>query len=259
GADGDHADLAMAYRAAAGRPGDRLRGPVPAPAADGVRPVPRRPGADQDQHGAGARASRHRALARPVHAGFHGTLVRRCHAADSRERPAVSEQDSAVERFLAQCAAAGLVEGAPDPVVLAPALCLPVRREAWRDAASIAREHGLRWSAFWASEAPGGCEACAVLEAGGRHVVLRAAVPDGQALPSHAPVYAAADRPERHAHDLLGIAFDGRPDERRWVRHAAWPAGEFPLRRDFAPGAQPAPTPPDDRYPFATAQGPGVV
>ena len=171
----------------------------------------------------------------------------------------MSETDSALDRIVAQCAAAGLVEGAPDQVVLAPALCLPVRREAWRQAASIACEHGLRWSAFWASEAAGGFEACTVLEAGGRHVVLRAAVPDGQPLPSHAPVYAAADRPERHAHDLLGIAFDGRPDERRWVRHAAWSAGEFPLRRDFAPRARPEPTPPDDRYPVATAQGPGVV
>jgi Ni,Fe-hydrogenase III large subunit/NADH:ubiquinone oxidoreductase subunit C len=164
-----------------------------------------------------------------------------------------------LERFVAQCVAAGIVQGAPDPVVLAPAVCLPVQREAWRTVAEMARASGLRWSAFWASEAADGLEAFAVLEAGGRHLVLRAAVPDGQALPSQAPVYSAADRPERHAHDLLGIVFAGQLDDRRWTRHAAWAAGEFPLRRGHTAEGSTDATPPDVHYPFATAHGGAVV
>jgi Ni,Fe-hydrogenase III large subunit/NADH:ubiquinone oxidoreductase subunit C len=171
----------------------------------------------------------------------------------------MSEVTCPVDEFLAQCAAAGLAEGAPDHGVLAPATCLPVRGEAWRAAAEHAHALGLRWSAFWASETETGFEAFAVLEAAGRHVVLRSAVQAGEALPSQAPVYPAADRPERHAHDLLGIEFAGQPDDRRWTRHAAWPADEFPLRRDYAADRTGEPTPPDVRYPFATAQGAGVV
>jgi Ni,Fe-hydrogenase III large subunit/NADH:ubiquinone oxidoreductase subunit C len=171
----------------------------------------------------------------------------------------VSAPASAMECFLAQCAAAGIAGGAPDPQALAPAICLPVRRSAWRSAAEAARAQGLRWSAFWASEAATGFEAFALLEADGRHVVLRAGLPRGRALPSQTPVYPAADRPERHARDLLGIPFEGQPDDRRWTRHAAWPAGEFPLRRGFPLGRPSEATPPDDRYPFATAHGAGVV
>jgi Ni,Fe-hydrogenase III large subunit len=164
-----------------------------------------------------------------------------------------------LERFLASCTAAGHAEGAADPGVLAPAICLPVRAAAWCQVARTAHAQGLRWSAFWAAETAAGHEAFAVFEVDGRHVVLRAALPQGHALPSQAPVYPAADRPERHAHDLLGIAFDGQPDSRRWVRHAAWPAGQFPLRRDYPGLAVPGPTPPDEHYPFAAVQGPGVV
>lgn len=171
----------------------------------------------------------------------------------------MSEGGSVIERMLAACAGEDIAAGASDAVALAPATCLPVRPARWRDAARAARVLGLRWSAFWASEAQSGHEAFAVLEGGGRYLVLRALLPQGDALPSQAPVYPAADRPERHAHDLLGIEFEGQPDNRRWVRHLAWAAHEFPLRREFPADRAPGPTPPDDRYPFATAQGAGVV
>ena len=43
--------------------------------------------------------------------------------------------------------------------------------------------------------------------------------------------FPAALRMERATYDLLGIASTAR-DRRGWYRHNAWPATEFPLRRD---------------------------
>jgi Ni,Fe-hydrogenase III large subunit len=166
---------------------------------------------------------------------------------------------SPLDRFVEACTSEGLAAGAPDDGPLAPAVCLPLDASAWRDAAGIARALGLRFSAFWASERGEGLEVFALLEGGGRYLVLRALVPEGRTLPSQAPVYPAADRPERHARDLLGLVLEGQPDNRRWVRHAAWSAQEAPLRRAFPADRDPGETPPDDRYPFASAQGAGVV
>ena len=38
---------------------------------------------------------------------------------------------------------------------------------------------------------------------------------------------------QRAAFDLLGISAVGAHDRRKWLRHAAWPADVFPLRKDF--------------------------
>ncbi|HRP34361.1 MAG TPA: NADH-quinone oxidoreductase subunit C [Gammaproteobacteria bacterium] len=164
-----------------------------------------------------------------------------------------------LDRFLDGCTAGEMASGAPDPRALAPAMLLPLRVSRWRDAAALARSIGLRFSALWASERVDGLEVFSVLEADGRHIVLRTMVPDGQELYSLAPVYPAADRPERHAHDLLGLQLVQQPDSRRWLRHAAWSAQEYPLLRAFPAQRDPGPVPPDDRYPFAVAQGAGVV
>ena len=164
-----------------------------------------------------------------------------------------------LERFLAACAAEGHAEGAADQEVLAPAICLPLHARAWSRVAELARAQELRWCAFWAAETDGGHEVFSVLEAAGQHLVLRASVAHGQPLPSQAMIYAAADRPERHAHDLLGTTFERQPDSRRWVRHAAWEADQFPLRRDFPTAVPTRQTPPDEHYAFASVQGQGVV
>jgi Ni,Fe-hydrogenase III large subunit len=39
---------------------------------------------------------------------------------------------------------------------------------------------------------------------------------------------------ERHTHDMFGIAFVAHPDNRRWTRHQAWDAKQFPLRKSFS-------------------------
>ena len=73
--------------------------------------------------------------------------------------------------------------------------------------------------------------------------------------PGIADIYPAANRMQRACADLLGI----RPDEadgRKWLRHGAWPANAFPLRKDFESAARFAPEP--DRYPFVAVAGEGV-
>lgn len=166
----------------------------------------------------------------------------------------------ALEALLDACAEAGIELGAQDARNLAPATVLPVSAPDWNRAAQAAKAAGLRWSALWVDARDDGFDAFCVLEGSGEYLVLRTHADADQPLPSHAAVYAAADRPERHAHDLLGINFADAPDTRRWTRHQAWAEGNFPLRPD-----QPAlpdelsDTPPDSDYPFATAQGAGVV
>jgi Ni,Fe-hydrogenase III large subunit/NADH:ubiquinone oxidoreductase subunit C len=163
------------------------------------------------------------------------------------------------DRFIAACAAQGLSSGAVDTSTLAPATCIGIYREQWANAAVAAKALGLRWCALWIRELDQVFEAFCCLAAGGRYVILRTRFAENEKLPSHAPLYSAADRPERHAHDLLGVLFADQPDARRWTRHLAWSEKEFPLRRQSPPDAAREPTPPDDRYPFIAAHGASVV
>jgi len=85
-------------------------------------------------------------------------------------------------------------------------------------------------------------------------------------LPAENPVYLdlagifpAANRMQRAARDLVGIAFEGGPgggDARPWLRHGAWPADWFPLRHDAGP-ADEFPNPPSD-YAFVQVGGEGA-
>jgi Ni,Fe-hydrogenase III large subunit/Ni,Fe-hydrogenase III component G len=74
--------------------------------------------------------------------------------------------------------------------------------------------------------------------------------------PGLAGIYPAAGRMQRACADLLGIRPDEGADERKWLRHGAWPGDAFPLRKDFDPGARFAQEP--DRYPFVPVAGEGV-
>jgi Ni,Fe-hydrogenase III large subunit len=92
------------------------------------------------------------------------------------------------------------------------------------------------------------------------YLVARTQVqPATPTLPSHTPYFIAANRPERHIRDMLGISFTDHPDARRWTRHRAWKQSEHPLRRNFpVAGNPPAQTPPNDNYRFLFAHGSGV-
>ncbi len=143
---------------------------------------------------------------------------------------------------------------------LAPAEEFGVTRARWVAAAVAMRAARQRLSSLWVEEHGNSLLVTALFEHGGVYTALRTRTRTSAAsVPSIAPVHVAANRLERHARDLFGIVFEGHPDNRRWVRHQAWQAGEFPLRRTFpVQGSPHTPTPPDRDYPYAMASGAGV-
>jgi Ni,Fe-hydrogenase III large subunit/Ni,Fe-hydrogenase III component G len=72
--------------------------------------------------------------------------------------------------------------------------------------------------------------------------------------PGIADLFPAASRMQRAAYDLVGVHAQGGADHRKWLRHGAWPAGQFPLRKDFEVTFETAP----DHYPFIRVEGEGV-
>jgi len=119
---------------------------------------------------------------------------------------------------------------------LSPAHALYLDIEDWGRFAAVARDQSLRWCAIWAllqDEETLLLNAC--FEKDGDYVVARASLPLSRpVLPSHTPIYPAANRPERHMQDMYGVLFSNHPDHRRWVRHQAWSEDEYPLRSDFS-------------------------
>jgi len=78
--------------------------------------------------------------------------------------------------------------------------------------------------------------------------------------PSIAHLFPAAARMERATRDLLGIvstAPEQQPDQRGWLRHNAWPANVYPLRRD-TPEPRTQNLEPSTPYPFVQVEGDGV-
>lgn len=191
--------------------------------------------------------------------------------------------------FLNLLTEAGIVIRTASPLVW------QIEAEHWRTFAELAMLHHYRWVAGWVEENPpqspfikgeendssqslflkeeatkdspplqrggGGIfmvNAC--FEKNGTYLVLRTTVNlNHPVLPSQATVYPAANRSERHSHDMFGITFTDHPDPRRWTRHQAWGKQDFPLRKDFPlQGSPPAITPPDRHYDFIKGYGEGV-
>lgn len=146
------------------------------------------------------------------------------------------------------------------PPGLAPARLLSVRAEDWGRLAQEARNWECRWVAGFGEDTGEEILINACFEREGDYLIARTRVPRAApVLPSHTPHYPAADRPERHTQDLLGVVFTGHPDARRWTRHRAWKEAEFPLRKDFpVTGRANNHTTPDDGYRFLQAHGSGV-
>jgi len=145
---------------------------------------------------------------------------------------------------------------------LAPAHVLEIDHEDWGRAASQAVDFACRWAGVWADQIdPETLRLFCLLEKAGDYLILTTDLPLATPLvASHTPWFPAANRPERHIQDLWGIAFGDHPDARRWIRHRAWPEDRYPLRSDFPVEGEPqgSTTPPDDDYPFESAQGAGV-
>jgi Ni,Fe-hydrogenase III large subunit len=143
---------------------------------------------------------------------------------------------------------------------LEPARQLLIHADDWGRLAHEAKNWECRWVAAWGEDTGEKIIVSVCFEREGDYVIARAPVEYATPiLPSHAPHYAAADRPERHIQDMLGIVFTDHPDSRRWTRHQAWKDGDYPLRKNFPlAGNPPAQTAPDDGYRFLYAQGSGV-
>lgn len=171
----------------------------------------------------------------------------------------------AVAELLAQLEQQGIGARVRPPSGLNPAISLALEPDHWASVAKTAHLLGFRWVAGWAIDGTGGGRpftpvVLACLEKQGQFAVLRAELGPGETrLPSQARCYPGARRPERHTRDAFGIDFAGHPDHRPWLRHQAWTADQFPLRKDFPrDGTPPARTPPDQHYPFHAAEGSGV-
>src|SRR5579863_1791119 len=154
----------------------------------------------------------------------------------------------------------GILVREVSPPGLGRARLLEVRVEDWGHLARQAKELNARWVAGWGEDTGEAIVLNAVFENAGVYFIARTSVARANPiLPTQALYYPAADRPERHTQDLLGVTFSDHPNPHRWTRHQAWTESQYPLRKDFAVAGQPpAPTPPDSAYTFLRAQGSGV-
>ncbi len=130
----------------------------------------------------------------------------------------------------------------------------------WGKAAAVLATNRVRWCAVWGEHRPPGIHVFAVVAGRNGYLLLRTFVSEQQgALPSQTPSFPAADRLERYLQDMFGVRFIGHPDPRRWMRHQAWHAGQYPLLKTFPLAGTPVEmTPPDCRYPFLPVDGEGV-
>jgi Ni,Fe-hydrogenase III large subunit/Ni,Fe-hydrogenase III component G len=129
-----------------------------------------------------------------------------------------------------------------------------------RAAAQAARARKARLVALWASdERPRGGGFALHFALGLPAGLLWVSVPLEATHPRYpgiADLFPAAGRMQRAAYDLTGVHALDSPDHRKWLRHAAWPGGEFPLRKDFDAAARHPVG--EDRYPFVRVEGEGV-
>jgi Ni,Fe-hydrogenase III large subunit/NADH:ubiquinone oxidoreductase subunit C len=145
-----------------------------------------------------------------------------------------------------------------------PALkLLTIENSRWLTAIKVATEYELRFASIWAQEKFDHFEVNAVFEHAGSYLLLRTQTELAKpTIASITPLYPAADRLERHAHDLLSIVFTDHPNFQRWTRHKAWSENEFPLRHDFVDSAvkprNDRVTPPDNDYQFLQANGASI-
>ena len=106
----------------------------------------------------------------------------------------------------------------------------------WRACCEDFAARGGRLVALWGSDAGGTYEMHAVLADAADLIVLTLPLA-GTAYPDLSELFPAASRMQRAAQDLLGLVAEGAADTRKWLRHAAWPAERFPLRKSRSENA----------------------
>ena len=108
-----------------------------------------------------------------------------------------------------------------------PAWCATVDAAMWRHAAQDVREKGGRLVALWGA----GAAVHMTLTIRSGLVWLKLPLMPQQLLyPDISDIFPAANRMQRAAFDMVGVRADSR-DQRRWLRHGAWPGDQFPLAR----------------------------
>jgi Ni,Fe-hydrogenase III large subunit/Ni,Fe-hydrogenase III component G len=138
-----------------------------------------------------------------------------------------------------------------------PAWQASIRPESLRPVAEKARAQKARLVALWASDER--TSFALHVAFGLRAGLLWLTVPlerEHPRYPGIADLFPAASRMQRAAYDLVGVHAQGGADHRKWLRHGAWPAGVFPLRKDFDAAMTFAAMP--DQYPFVRVEGEGV-
>jgi len=111
-----------------------------------------------------------------------------------------------------------------------------------------------RLIALWASHEPPGHAIDAAFAAPEGLVWITAPLTEPR-YPAIDDLFPAASRMQRAAYDLAGVRAEGSGDERKWLRHGAWPDGVFPLRKDFTSRDFERAR---DQYPFVRVEGEGV-
>jgi Ni,Fe-hydrogenase III large subunit/Ni,Fe-hydrogenase III component G len=135
-----------------------------------------------------------------------------------------------------------------------------VNGQQWSETARGVRDRGGRLVALWASDETtrdGGHAVHAAL--GVRDGLLWLTLPvsfEPPEFPDLAVTFPTADRMQRAAFDLLGVRAADAPDQRRWLRHGAWPKGTYPLRKNVDAARVLVQQP--DAYSFVPVIGEGV-
>ena len=141
-----------------------------------------------------------------------------------------------------------------------PVAVATVDEAQWSEAARALAQAGQRLVALWGTDRRDlgeGFVMQAAYAAQDGLVCLRLPVPDTRAeFPDLSVHFPAAGRMQRAVFDLLGVRARGAEDDRPWLRHGAWSADFFPLRRDS--DGQRAFDVQQEQYPFVPVSGDGV-
>ena len=148
-----------------------------------------------------------------------------------------------------------------------PLSALPGAVTAWRGLIDVERlgavcdaaaKEGARLAALWGTEdleETAGLRLHIALADEDALIWLQVRLAHEATYPDLSGIFPNAARMQRAAFDLLGIRSTA-DDQRKWLRHGAWPADSFPLRDDFSDPNAFVPQP--DSYPFVRVEGEGV-
>lgn len=142
---------------------------------------------------------------------------------------------------------------------VAPAWTAEVGAEDWMRVAQAVRQEGGRFISLWAREHKPPADqfvVSAVYCVAEGLLWLRLAASASDGYPDLASIFPAANRMQRAAFELLGIAAQRTEDARPWLNHGRWPRDYFPLRSEVS-GAEQFDNALDE-YPFVAVAGDGV-